>query len=277
MGITHVVQEYKAIDELPVVHYLYQKLGWKMPVWLHLARLVDEKAQPLSGGRFALSELQAAGYLPNALVNYLFLLGWSPAEGQEIFNLSAVRRHLRLDQLTEEAVQFKQAELNHINRHYLARFSDADLAQKIRPYLEEYYGRIPANEKWLTALAQLLRPEINKLEDAAELAAWALDDVFETTTAAEEALASSTVKPVFTKLIAELAHVVLLDAPTAVSILTNMSALFHDEYGWSEAQIRAPIQAALIGRVDGPPLSEVMGLLGKARCQERLGTAVRGG
>ncbi|MCB0037897.1 MAG: hypothetical protein KDE51_27880 [Anaerolineales bacterium] len=270
LGISHVVQEGTAFEDLPIVQHLYQQLGWEMPTWIYLPQLVLTE-----NGQVTLEALQTAGYLPAALTNYLFLLGWTPPEGNEIFNPSAVKRQLRLEQLPHGEVVFNWAKLNGINRQYLSRLSDADLAEKIRPYLEDYYGRLPANEKWLTVLTHIIRPEMNKLEDAPELAVWALDEAFEMTLAAEEALASPAAKAVLTQMIAELAHIVLLDAPTAVSILKTMTTQLKQAHGWSEAQIQQPLQAALSGDIAGPALSEVMGLLGKARCLERLGAAVR--
>lgn len=270
LEISHVVQAGTAFDNLPIVQYLYQQLGWEMPTWIHLAALVFTEHE-----HDQLEELQTAGYLPYALTNYLFLLGWTPPDGNEIFSPSAVKRQLQLEQLSSDEVIFSWAKLNEINRQYLGRLSDADLAEKIRPYLEDYYGRLPANEKWFAALTHIIRPEMDKLEDALELAVWALDEAFEMTTAAEQALASPAAKPVLTQMIAELAHIVLLDAPTAASILKTMTTQLKQDRGWSEAQIQQPLQAALMGDVAGAALSEVMGLLGKARCLARLGAAVR--
>jgi glutamyl/glutaminyl-tRNA synthetase len=150
----------------------------------------------------------------------------------------------------------------------LRRKSDGEIADLIRPYLEEIYGSLPGGA-WLERLAGAIRDDLVRLEDAVALAEWALDDAFALTAEAEATLAEETARPVLVLLLAELARVVLLDEATAASILDGLRAHFRAQQGWQAKQVYWPIRAALSGHVQGPPLSDMMALLGKERCMRR--------
>lgn len=162
-----------------------------------------------------------------------------------------------------------------MNRRYLGQLSDEELAQQIRPYLEDAYGEVPVSSIWLERLAALIRNELNEPGDAVEAAEWAFVETFEYNEHAREALASEPARPVLTRLVAEVAAVVLLDDQTAHSILQNLYASFQASHGWDIERLSQPIGAALTGRVTGLPLPQVMALIGKEGTLQRLGAALR--
>ncbi len=171
--------------------------------------------------------------------------------------------------------EFDRDKRSSLNRHELRGLSDAQLAQLIRPFLEDAYQTEKLDERWLQRLAALIRDDLTRPSDAVEQSEWAFSSNFDFTRDAEEALATAPTRPVLVRLVAELAHVVLLDEQTAQSILNNMQRQFQEEQGRETREIYAPIRAALTGRDRGPALHEVMALLGKERCLERVAAILR--
>jgi glutamyl-tRNA synthetase len=281
MAITHVVRGEEWLSSTPVHARLYELLGWQQPVWVHLPLIRNREGQKLSkregDAAYTVDYFQDAGYLPQALFNYLLLLGWSPPEGNEIVNKWGVRRNFSLERLSTSPATFDWEKLNWVNRHYLQQHSNKRLSEMLRPYLEDAYGSLNATEEWLERLTALVRDELVRLADVVEVAEWALSETFAFSDEAEAALDSDAARVVLISLVAELAAVVLLDEPTAASILNGLERGLAERHGWSKAQVYRPIRAALTGRVQGPPLAELMALLGKGRCLERLGLILRSG
>ena len=279
MAITHVARGEEWITSTPIHLHLYEVLGWQAPVWVHLPLIRNQQGEKLSKrderGGYLVRDLQQLGYLPEALFNYLLLLGWAPPGGREIVGKAEVRRQFHLEDLSASPAMFDWDKLNWVNRHYLQQLSDAQLAGLIRPFLEEAYPVENLDDRWLQRLTALIRGDLSRLAEAVEQAQWALSDTFEFSPDAEKALATEAARPVLVRLIAELAHVVLLDEQTAESILQSMQRQFAESYGWQKRQIFWPIRAALTGSVRGPALHEVMGLLGKDACLERAAVLLR--
>jgi glutamyl/glutaminyl-tRNA synthetase len=274
MGITHVVSGAEALADAPFCGQLYHALGWPQPVWVHLPPILNKQGQMLTqpdvARGYRLLDLQDAGYLPQAVWNYLLLLGWAPEGEQELLDKWTVRKQLRLERLSPAAVTFAWEKLNGVNRQYLQRLSDEKVAEGIRPFLEQTYDFLPNDPKWLTALTRTLRDDLSTYADAIDHAAWAFEDGYELHHDGAVALGTPPAKPVLTRLIAELAAIVLLDEPTAQSILAAVRHSFQHTHGWSPADMDPPICAALTGKTSGPALTAVMSLLGKQRALQRL-------
>ncbi|MCA9993008.1 MAG: glutamate--tRNA ligase [Ardenticatenaceae bacterium] len=277
MGITHVVRGEEWISSTPIHIRLYQAMGWPQPVWVHLPLILNKRGEKLSKrdpeGGYLISDFQAAGYLPAALWNYLLLMGWSPDGEQEIIDKWTVRQQFRLARLSASPAVFDWDKLNWVNRQYMQRLDDEQLTGLLAPFLEEAYGTLPANTAWLRQLTALLRTELVRLADAVDLAEWAFVDTFDYVAEAQAALASPPAGIILPHLIAELAQTVLLDAATAGSILAGLRHRLGQPHGWNQRALFWPIRAALTGRVKGPPLADIMGLLGKQRCMARLAAA----
>jgi glutamyl-tRNA synthetase len=280
MEITHVVRGDEWIATAPIHIQLYKAMGWPEPVWIHLPLILNKRGEKLKKrdpeGGYQITDFQAAGYLPEALFNYLLLLGWSPDGEQEIIDKWQMRQQFRLEQLSPSPSIFDWDKLNWVNRQYIERLSNADLAERIRPFLEEVYEMIPTAGGWLERVAAVLRPSLTKLEDAVEQAEWAFDDAFEQTTEAQQALQEEPAHPVLIHLLAEVATIVILDEQTAHSILTGLRTHFKAAHGWTAQQVFHPIRAALTGRIGGPPLAEIMALIGKGGVMRRVGKLLKG-
>jgi len=147
----------------------------------------------------------------------------------------------------------------------------------IRPFLEDAYGDMPLSDDWLVRVTAVIRADIAKLEDAITLAEWAFADDFAYSDNARAILSTEPAHPAILRLITELAALVILDQPTADSILRQMRTDLQAAKGWRAPDIFHPIRAALTGHVAGRPLPEIMGILGKERTLQRLARAIRSG
>ena len=279
MGITHVVRGEEWLSSTPIHIQLYKALGWEQPVWIHLPLILNKQGQKLSKrdpeGGYLVTDFQLAGYLPGAVFNYLLLLGWSPDGEQEVADKWTVRQQFRLDRLSTSPSVFDWGKLNWLNRHYLGKLSDKKLAAEIRPFLEDAYGEMPLSEAWLVRLTAVIRDSLNKLEDAIDEAEWAFVDEFNLTPAGQQALDSALAPAILTRLIAEIATIVLLDEQTAHYILANLRQQFAISHNARPGAVFRPIRAALTGDIHGPPVHELLGIIGKTRALQRLGNALR--
>lgn len=279
MGITHVVRGDDWISTSPIHIQLYKAMGWQEPVWIHLPLILNKQGEKLKKrdpeGGYLITDFQEAGYLPEALFNYLLLLGWAPDNAQEIVSKWEVRQQFRLERLGTSPSVFDWDKLNWVNRQYLQKVNDVALAEMIRPFLEDVYDELPLSPDWLVRLTAVIRDGLNTVADAVLLSEWAFADKVRFTENGRNALSLPSAHPVLIRLIAEIAVVVLLDEQTAYSILQNLRHSFNRSHAWSVQELFQPIRMALTGQTSGPPLHQIMGILGKERVLQRIGAALR--
>jgi len=138
MAITHVIRGEDHISNTPRQLLLYEAFGWKPPAFAHVSLVLGPDHGVLSKrhGATSVAEFRARGYLPEALTNYLALLGWSPGDDQELLPLEALARRFRLEDVGHSAGVFDVEKLAWVNRHYLKLAAPERLARLAAPYLE---------------------------------------------------------------------------------------------------------------------------------------------
>ena len=146
MGITHVIRGEDHISNTPRQVLLYEAFGWTPPAFAHVSLVLGPDHSPLSKrhGATSVKEFRERGYLPEALANYLALLGWSPGEGEELLPLEELARRFDLGKVGHAASVFDTEKLAWVNRHYLRLADPQRLATIAAPYLQR--------EGWVTAL-----------------------------------------------------------------------------------------------------------------------------
>ena len=138
MGITHVVRGEDHISNTPRQLLLYEAFGWAPPAFAHVSMVLGPDHAPLSKrhGATSVAEFRMRGYLPEALTNYLALLGWSPGDGEEIVPLAELARRFRLEDVGHSAGVFDSEKLAWMNRHYLKASPRERVAALATPYLK---------------------------------------------------------------------------------------------------------------------------------------------
>jgi glutamyl-tRNA synthetase/nondiscriminating glutamyl-tRNA synthetase len=136
MAITHVVRGEDHISNTPRQVLIYEALGATPPAFAHLSLVLGPDHAPLSKrhGATSVAEFRERGFLPEALVNYLALLGWSPGEGEEILSIDQMARRFDLAKVTHSAAVFDTSKLAWLNRHYMKDAPPARLAREALPY-----------------------------------------------------------------------------------------------------------------------------------------------
>ena len=138
MEITHVIRGEDHISNTPRQILLYEAFGWRLPAFAHLSLVLGPDHAPLSKrhGATSVKEFRERGYLPEALTNYLALLGWSPGEGDELLPLEELARRFELEKVGHSASVFDPEKLAWANRHYLRLADSWRLARLALPFLQ---------------------------------------------------------------------------------------------------------------------------------------------
>ena len=171
MGITHVIRGDDHISNTPRQVAIYQAFGWPIPEFAHLSTILGADRERLSKrhGATSISTFRQMGYLPEALVNYLALLGWGAEDGKtETFTLEELTRAFSLERVTPSPAIFDFDKLNWLNRHYLKQADPDRLAELAWGY---FAGRLPdANaapapvQAWFARLLALFVPAVDHLD-----------------------------------------------------------------------------------------------------------------
>ncbi|HEU4690375.1 MAG TPA: glutamate--tRNA ligase [Vicinamibacterales bacterium] len=169
MGITHVVRGEDHISNTPRQLLIYQAFGWQPPVFAHVSLVLGPDHAPLSKrhGATSVKEFRDRGYLPEALTNYLALIGWSPGEGEELLPIEELARRFQIESVGHSAGVFDVDKLAWVNRHYLKAAAPERLARLSIPYLREH-GWVteptPADVAFLERVVPVAAASVDRLE-----------------------------------------------------------------------------------------------------------------
>jgi nondiscriminating glutamyl-tRNA synthetase len=173
MEITHVIRGEDHISNTPRQVLLYQALGFTLPEFAHLSLVMGPDHTPLSKrhGATSVAEFRARGYLPEALLNYLALLGWSPGGGEELLPIEELARRFAIEDVGHSAGIFDQEKLGWMNRHYIKEASPARLAaETVRYFLERGYLRRRTADamEYLISTLPMAVGSVDRLEEIPE-------------------------------------------------------------------------------------------------------------
>ncbi len=179
MKVTHIIRGTEFITSTPKHVLLYQAFGWELPVFIHLAPVMgqneDGSTSKLSKrhGATSFDDLTKMGYLPEAITNYVALLGWNPKNtNQEIFTMEELMERFSLEGLSKSPAVFDYNKLNWMNGEYFKQMDDEKFAQLAKPFAGELDENL--SSKWIY-LASLLKPRISKLDEIPETIHFLMD------------------------------------------------------------------------------------------------------
>ena len=257
MEITHVIRGEDHISNTPRQVLLYQALGFGMPQFGHLALVMGPDHTPLSKrhGATSVAEFRARGYLPEALVNYLALIGWSPGGDQELLPIDELARRFAIEDVGHSAGVFDQEKLAWMNRHYMKEAAPARLAaESMRYFLARGYVKRRSDEsvEYISSILPMAVGSVDRLEEIPDRVRF----VFEFDAAAamsRDEVAHVLREPAARSVIAALAREIdapILDRDAFRAVANRVKsatgqkgkALFH------------PIRVALTGEGAGPEL-----------------------
>ena len=277
MEISHVLRAEEWLSSVPRHKLLYQALGYEMPQLAHLPMILGPDRSKLSKrhGAVSIIEYREQGYLPEAMVSFLALLGWSLDDKTDIIARDDLVKHFSLERISKTAAIFNHEKLDWMNGVFLRELSHEELLRKIMPFLESGLPEAvkrPVSEEYVSRIVPLIRERINTLAEAATYADFFFLDELEY----DASLLMGK------KMTVEITLKALKVAQERLSLLESFD---HDslegtlrplaeELGLKTGQLFSPLRVATTGRTAAPPLFETMMVLGKERCLERIRVAV---
>ena len=273
MGISHVIRGTEFITSTPKHVQLYEAFGWEPPVFVHLAPVMgkneDGSVSKLSKrhGATSFAELVAAGYLPEAITNYVALLGWSPKSDQEIFSMEEMAKVFSLEGLSKSPAVFDYAKLDWFNGEYFKAMSDEKFAAAALPFAGELTDEL--KKKW-PYLAAILRTRVARFGEIADMIAF-----FRTLPEYGVDLFPNKKNKVTPELAAQILPAAK-EALQAVSEWTPeaIDAALHgyiDESGYKLGTVMWPLRIALSGQKVTPGgVTELLYLLGREESLARI-------
>ena len=166
MGITHVVRGNEYLSSSPKYNRLYEAFGWEVPVYIHCPLITDENHQKLSKrcGHSSFEDLVEQGFLTEAIVNFVALLGWSPADNQEIMTLEELVEKFDYHHMNKSPAVFDIAKLRWMNGEYMKAMADEKFYEMALPYIQKTVHR-PLDFK---KIAAMVKTRIEVFPDIAE-------------------------------------------------------------------------------------------------------------
>lgn len=274
MGVTYVIRGEEHLPNTPKTILVWQALGGpRLPVFAHLPVLVNEKRQKLSKRRdpVALEDYRRQGYLPEAMRNYLALLGWGPADGREIMSLEEMVREFSLTEVTRSPAFFDVRKLAHFNGEYIRAMSTERFIEVCQPWLEQGPWAASAFDAEVFArMAPLVQERVATLDEVPAMVDFLfLDRAPIDETSWDRALARD---PRAADLLDD-AIASYEACPWTAEEIRAATLAVGERHGKKLAKAQAPIRVAVTGRTVGPPLFESLLLLGRDRTLERLRAA----
>ncbi|NWL90088.1 glutamate--tRNA ligase [Paenibacillus sp. 79R4] len=275
MEITHVLRGEDHVSNTPRQLMIYEALGWEPPRFGHMTLIVGDNHKKLSKRDESviqfMEQYDKLGYLPEAMFNFIALLGWSPEGEQEIFSKEELISIFDENRLSRSPAVFDKQKLAHLNNYYIKNADPERIAAMAIPHLQEA-ARLPAEltaeqEAWAKKLVALYQEQMVAASDIVELS----EMFFRTEVTIEdgEAAAVLTESQVPTVLSAFLAKIEAMDEFTVENIAASIKAV-QKETGVKGKGLFMPIRIALTGQMHGRDLNQTIYLLGQERVKELL-------
>jgi glutamyl-tRNA synthetase len=269
MGITHVIRAEEWITSTPKHVLLYQGFGWEVPEFVHMPLLRNQDKSKISKRKnpVSLNYYREAGFYPEAMLNYLAMMGWTMPDGREKFSLADMIDNFTFERISLGGPVFDVPKLTWLNGLYIRETSTDELIHRWRQTV--------FTDAALKAIAPLVHERIEKLEDLFEHTAFFFGgDVTLDPVACKELVPK---KRNAQEAQAALEAVLeLIDAQPnlqAGDLEAKMRAVC-EALGWKTKELFMPVRVAVTGRKATPPLFETMQHLGKERCRRRLRAAI---
>lgn len=282
MGITHVLRGSEWLSTFPLHVHIVRAFGWQEPEWVHLSLFLKpsgkgkmskrESAElKQEGHSIFIKDLQEMGYLPEAVVNWIALMGWSYDDHTEFFELPDLVEKFDLSHLNPSPAAINFTKFDHFNGLHIRHLTPQDLAQRLKPFFDK--AGLPADEARLARIAPLLQERIVTLNDAIEMGGFFFREAVspqphtllgKNMTARQSAEAAQKAM----QLIEQLPE---LTTESAEQPLRELA----ESLGLSAGQLFGILRAAVTGQTVSPPLLESMEVIGKPLVLERIQNAIR--
>lgn len=278
MEITHVIRGEEHLSNTPRQILIYRALGWQLPQYAHVSLIFNEKRQKMSKRDESIiqfiEQYRELGYLPEAILNFLVLLGWSPEGEEEIFSKEELIRLFTLDRVSKSPAVFDTQKLAWMNNHYLKQEPVERVVELARPHLVRA-GRYPETptpkqERWLQSLVSLYQEQMSCGADILHLSQLFFQEEVSYEEEAWEVLRGEQVPQVLQHFLEAAGQLKEWQAPGIKEVLKQVGK----DTKTKGRQLFMPIRVAATGQTHGPDLNAALELLGRERVLERVQQAL---
>ncbi len=277
MGITHVLRAEEWLSSTPRHLLMYKAMGYKPPEFAHLPMLLGTDRSKLSKrhGSVSIIEYKEQGYLPEAMINFLSLLGWSLDGKTELMTVKEIIKNFSLSRVNQTGAIFNIEKLDWMNGVYIRDLKLDEFAARVLPFLEkglpEEVGR-PVSLDYVRRIAPLVQERVKKLDEISELTEFFFVDElkYDPDILVVKKMTPGLTKKVLETCIEELGKLPAFSEESLETVLRPMA----DELELKTGQLFGTLRAAVTGREVAPPLFQTMDVLGKERCMKRLREAL---
>jgi nondiscriminating glutamyl-tRNA synthetase len=274
MKINLVIRGEEHLSNTPRQIMMYEALGLPIPAFAHLALILNQDRKKMSKRDESIiqfiEQYKELGYLPEAVINFIALLGWSPKGEEEIFTREELVAQFSLDRGSKSPAVFDMDKLNWMNNHYLKKAPLSRVVELSLPHLQKA-GYLPAELdgtklEWATALIGLNQERMRFVAEIVDLSALFFQDEMTVDDEASSILAEEHVPTVLQSFLEQVNQAVEFTPEAMPALLKNVQK----ETGYKGKQLFMSIRAALTGQVHGPDLNLTLYLLGKEKVVSRL-------
>lgn len=275
MGITHILRAEEWLPSTPKHIYLYRWLGYELPQYGHLPLLLNPQGGKLSKrrGDASVEELRTQGYLPQALLNFLALLGWNPGDEREFFHLEELEREFSLERVGKSPAVFDLTKLQWMNAQHLGRLGEDELTQALLPFVERtpYRGQ---PKELLRQIGAVVRGQLHTLADIEAQLPLFLEEALPDGAELHQVLATESAQRALSALQQGLEAVVAQGAPLHREVFQEALRACGRECQLRGAALFQPVRLALTGRSSGPDLAGIVTVFGWEKTLLRLNHAL---
>lgn len=268
MGITHVIRGEDHLSNTIRQIMVFEAFGWKLPQFAHISMIlgVDKKKLSKREGASSVTDYLNNGYLPEALINFLALLGWSPSDGKEIRPLSEIVEMFELSKLNKAPAVFDDEKLAWMNGEYIKAMDIKELAKRIRPFVERAgFNPDVKGEAWFLEVLATIRGGLKTLADVGPHLEIYYKFDFEAD--AKTMLAEAASKDVVRVFREQVAH---HNGVSSEAILAQIQNTVKEKTGAKGKGLFMPLRASVTGKLHGPELKLVLPLLGAEETLRRI-------
>ncbi|MDQ4079040.1 MAG: glutamate--tRNA ligase [Chloroflexota bacterium] len=281
MRITHVMRGVEYVPTAPLHVLMHEALGWETPIYVHLPLILDPSGQGKMSKRkqnpdgtetenmTMVHEFREAGYLPQAMVNYLALLGWSVAPDRDIATIEEIIQKFDIHDIKKSPAAFNYEKLEYMNGWYIRQLPVKVLAAKITPFLEE--AGLPIDEEKILEVLPLVQERMKFLSEAPELLDFFLADA---PLPDLEELPGKKMDVADTVAALQGAYDALANVEWTMEAIEEALRAKAEALGLKAGQLFQPLRVAITGRKFSPGIFETIYHIGQGRVLERIERAV---
>ena len=275
MEISHVLRAEEWLSSTPRHLLLYQAFNWTPPHFAHLPMILGPDKSKLSKrhGATAINEYREMGYLPEAMVNFLALLGWSLDDKTEIMSVEEIVRNFSLERISKTAAVFNLSKLQWMNGVYIRRLSPDDFARRCLPFLERDLPpevTRPLDVSYLRSMAPLVQERVKTLAEVPSLVDFFFIEALDyDLSLLLGKLEKNQAMAILQKSIAALQNLPEWKAEAMEAAVRPLA----EEMGMKAGPFFGVLRVAVTGRTASPPLFQTMEVLGRERCMHKLEAA----